>query len=187
MAVRAPPFMRDFIARCASTLLLSSFAVGVGQDKQSPPLVRRPNFCRRIQSRLNSVTKLSKFGSDVGESQSKVACDVLEEAPAWLYFLDNASKVGPQVPRIALSKAFPCNGERLARVAARDNIHESTPWSAVEGGNIVPDRRPIQGLVFHPCHERSRGVGFPLDVTNSSVSFPKGKMEPEFEPSNPGT
>ncbi len=45
----------------------------------------------------------------------------------------------------------------------------ATPRAAVEGGNIIPDRRLIQGFVFHPRHEGGCREGFPLDVTNSAI------------------
>jgi hypothetical protein len=61
--------------------------------------------------------------------------------------------------------AFACDGKRLTRVTAREDIHRSTPRAAVKGGNIVPDRRAIQGLVFHPRHEGGRCIGLALDVT----------------------
>ncbi len=61
-----------------------------------------------------------------------------------------------------------------------DDIHASTPRFAVEGGNIVPDRRAIQGLVFHPCHESGRRIGVPLDVTDSSI-VGDGDVEAEIE------
>ncbi len=70
--------------------------------------------------------------------------------------------------------------ERLARIARREDIHEAAPRPALEGGNVIPDRRFRQGLVFHPGHESGRGVSVSLDVTNSSVSG-LGDMEPEFE------
>jgi hypothetical protein len=39
----------------------------------------------------------------------------------------------------------------------------------------------IQDLVFQPRHESGRGIGFPLDVTNSTGSWhgePDGEVEP---------
>lgn len=66
-----------------------------------------------------------------------------------------------------------------------EDIHEAAPWSAAEGGNVVPDRRAIQGRVFHPRHERGCRIGFPLDVTHSSV-FWDGDMESEVKTSGSG-
>ena len=76
----------------------------------------------------------------------------------------------PEVSGVFVSELFSGNGKWLARVAAVDDIHQAAPRSAIEGGKIVPDRSAIQGRVFHPRHERSRCVGFPLDVTHSAIS-----------------
>ena len=66
---------------------------------------------------------------------------------------------------IFLAKSLTRHGKRLARVAATDAIHESTPRAAVEGSNVVPDRRETHPRDFHPRHERGRGDCFPLNVT----------------------
>jgi hypothetical protein len=56
----------------------------------------------------------------------------------------------------------------LAGNAGNDAVNASAPASAVEGFNTRPDRRVIQLLRFHPGHEGSRGMGFPLDVANGA-------------------
>ena len=84
-------------------------------------------------------------------------------------------------PEIDVAELAPRDGKRLARIAAMDDIHQAAPRSAVEAGNVVPDRRAIQGRVFHPRHESGCGVAFPLDVTNSSISG-HSKVEAEVEP-----
>jgi hypothetical protein len=111
--------------------------------------------------------------------------DIFKETEGWLYFSDDAGNVRPEVPWVFVAELSSGNGERLARIAAMDDIHQAAPRSAVEGGNVVPDRRAIQSLVFHPRHERGRSVGFPLDVTHSSISG-DGEMEAEVEPSGSG-
>ena len=86
----------------------------------------------------------------------------------------------PEVARIVRAPALAGDAERLARIARRDEIHRTAPRPAVEAGKIVPDRRLIQGLVFHPRHEDGRGEGVPLDVTHSTVSgFGQRKSEVE--------
>jgi hypothetical protein len=66
---------------------------------------------------------------------------------------------------------------------ANHAIHDSTPRIAVEGGNVIPYRRVIQGLVFHPRHESGRGEGLPLDVAHSTGST--GEFESEVEAAVP--
>ena len=81
--------------------------------------------------------------------------------------------------------AFARDREWLARIAPSEDIHRSTPRAAVEGGNIVPDRCFIQGRVFHPRHEDGRSIGFPLDVTHSSIPG-VCDCKPEVDPAGTG-
>lgn len=111
--------------------------------------------------------------------------DVLKETEGGLNFSDDAGDVRPEVSRVFVAKFSSGNGKWLARIAAMDDIHQAAPRLAVKGGNIVPDRRTIQGRVFHPRHERGRSVGFPLNVTHSSISG-DGEMEAEVKTSGSG-
>lgn len=63
-------------------------------------------------------------------------------------------------------------------------MNDSTPRLAVEGGNVVPDRSRLQGLVLHPRHEEGRCEGFPLNMTNNAEGVSEGEGEPDFEPSD---
>ena len=67
--------------------------------------------------------------------------------------VDDAGDMGPEVARIIGAPALACDRERLARIARSDDVHRAAPRAAVEVGNVVPDRRAIQGRVFHPRHE----------------------------------
>jgi hypothetical protein len=68
----------------------------------------------------------------------------------------------------------------LAGEAGSDEIHAATPRAAVEGGEVVPDRSLIQGLVFHPGHEDGRCVGIPFNVSHGAAGD-SGESEGEFE------
>jgi len=78
------------------------------------------------------------------------------------------------------------DAERLTWIAASEDVHRATPRVAIEGSNIVPDRCFIQGRVFHPRHEGGRCIGFPLDVTHSSIPG-AGNGEAEVDPAGSGT
>lgn len=82
--------------------------------------------------------------------------------------------------RVVRPTAVAGDAERLAWIAGRDEIHTAAPRDAVEGSQVVPDKRRRQGLVVHPRHEGGRRVGFPLDVTHSPVSW-LGDMDPKVE------
>ena len=89
------------------------------------------------------------------------------------------------MPGVGRAPALSRDRERLARIASKDDVHAAAPVAAVEAGNIVPDRSPIQGLDFHPGHENGRRVGFPLDVTHSPISA-EGEVQAKIESAGAG-
>ena len=111
--------------------------------------------------------------------------DILKEDERRLHFADDAGDMGPEVARVVRAPALARDGERLARIARSDDVHRAAPRAAVEGSNVVPDRRAIQGRVFHPRHESGCGEGFPFDMAHSSISG-QGDGEPEVEPASAG-
>lgn len=155
----------------------------MGHNEEPPTLVGCPNFCRAEQARFDAKAQLAKVLEDGGGSQGQVPFDVFEEAPFGIEIGDDPADMGPQVPGIVFPEALAGKGKRLAGISASEDMNLATPRAAVEGGNIVPDRRFIQSLVLHPCHDSGRNEGFPLDVTNSSVSG-LGDMQAEFEASD---
>jgi len=67
--------------------------------------------------------------------------DVLKENESWLNLGNDAPDLGPEVALVGLSEPLPGDGMRLTREARSDEIHRSTPASAVEGGKVRPDSR----------------------------------------------
>ncbi len=149
--------------------------------------MRGANVTGSQDSGADFVAKRVEVFDDFSEPPLDVAGDVLEEAHGRLDFFDDSADVRPKVARIGGTKTLAGDGEGLAGVTARDEIHSSAPRLAVEGREIVPDRSAIQGLRFHARHEAGRCKGVPLDVTHSSVSPSQGKPESELQPPNPGT
>jgi hypothetical protein len=126
-----------------------------------------------------------KVPDDCVGSQGHVAFDILEEAPFRIELADDALEMRPEVAWIVFPAPLSCKAEGLAGITASEDMNPSTPRAAVEGGNVVPDRSLIQGRVCHPRHENRRREGFPLDVTNSSISG-FGDMQSEFKPADAG-
>ncbi len=164
-----------------------SSGVQVSEEEEALAEVRRAHLSRAEQSRLNRVTKSLKFSEDFGKSKSKMSINVFTEDEGGFDFANDSGKFRPEVARVTCSETLAGVTEWLARVAARYEIHNAAPRSAIEGFEIVPDRRSIQGLVFHPRHESGRCVGFPLNVSHGSVGVPEGKLESELKSSSPGT
>jgi hypothetical protein len=112
---------------------------------------------------------------------------VLDEHDGRLALIDDAHEFGPERTLIGVSEALAGQAVWLARDARSDAIHEAAPRAAIEGRDIVPDRREIQGLLFHPRHESGCCVGIPLDVTHHAVASCGRNSQSELKPANPGT
>lgn len=128
-----------------------------------------------------------KIAENGVESHSKVPWHVLQDDDAGSHFAKDPGDIGPEVALI-LGTALPSGvAERLARVARRDEIHDAAPRAAIEGLEVVGNRRRIQGLVFHPRHETGRRIGLPLDVAHGSRGASAGEADAELQASDPGT
>jgi hypothetical protein len=160
-------------------------ARSAGEREQPLAPVGRADFRRREESCRKTIAHADQALGDLGESEAQMMRDVLQEDEGRLAFRDDARDVGPQVPRVGRALALSREREWLARIARKDDVHAAAPRPAVEAGNVVPDRSPIQGRVFHPGHENSRRVGFPLDVTHSPVSA-DGEVQAEVESAGAG-
>lgn len=155
----------------------------MGHNEKPAPYLACASFERREQARFDAVAQFAKVCEDLGGSQGEMSLDVLEEAPLRPDLIDDAPDVRPEVARIVDAAPLAGEGERLARISSRDEMNLSAPRPAVEGDNIVPDRRAIQRLVFHPRHESGRSEDLPLDVTDSAISGFRD-MEAELQSAN---
>ena len=156
-----------------------------GEDEQALPFVRRTDFRRRKEACRKAVAHADQSAGDFGEAEAEMMGDILEEDEGRLALADDTGDMRPEVARILGAEAFARDRERLARISRSDDVHRAAPRAAVEAGNVVPDRRWIQGRLFHPRHENGRGVGFPFDMAHSSISG-QGDGEPEVEPACAG-
>jgi hypothetical protein len=64
----------------------------------------------------------------------------------------------------------------LAREAARDDIHQATPWLSIEGSNVVPDWEGFEASVILPSVEHPSCGGFVFDGAHA---FPSEELAPE--------
>jgi hypothetical protein len=156
-----------------------------GEDEQPLALVGRTDFRRRKEACRKLVAHADQSAGDFGEAEAEMMGNILEENEGRLAFTDDARDMRPEVARVLGAEALARDRERLARIASADDVHRAAPWAAVEGSNVVPDNRLIQGRIFHPRHESGCGVGFPFDMAHSSISG-DGDGEPEVEPACTG-
>jgi hypothetical protein len=168
-------------------------ARGVGQlvpltdseDEQTLALVRCADFRRRKEACRKLVAHADQSCGDFGEAEAEMMGDIFEKDEGRFDLADDAGDVWPEVAWIVRALALARDGERLARIARSDDVHRAAPRVAVEGSNVVPDRRVIQGRVFHPRHESGCGVGLPFDMAHSSISG-QSEGEPEVDATGAG-
>ncbi|SDX38888.1 hypothetical protein SAMN05443573_12528 [Celeribacter indicus] len=156
-----------------------------GEDEQTLALVGRADFRRREEACRKAVAHADQSAGDFGEAEAEMMGDILEEDEGRFDLADDAGDMRPEVARVVRAPTLARDGERLARIARSDDVHRAAPWAAVETGNIVPDRRVIQGRVFHPRHESGCGEGFPFDMAHSLISG-QGDGEPEINATGTG-
>ena len=151
------------------------------------PAVGGSNGGRGVQTPLRIEPEDGKVGADVRKpSGSHNVGDVLQEDVGGFHVSDDPLCHRPEVSVIVNATPLPGLRERLAGEAGSDEIHLCTPRATVEGGEVVPDRSLIQGLVCHPRHEYGRRVAVPFNVSHSSRGDP-GEFEGKFESAVSGT
>lgn len=92
--------------------------------------------------------------------------DVLKEYDGGRTIVDRTTYLGPEPSLISRSQTLAGHARALAREACNEEIHESTESSAVEGGEVRPDRSRIQLPFFHARDQNSGGCDFALHVAD---------------------
>jgi hypothetical protein len=141
-----------------------------GEDEEPFALVGRADFRRCEEACRKAVAHADQSAGDFGEAEAEMMGDILEEDEGRLDLTDDAGDMRPEVAWILGTEPSARDRERLARIARSNDVHRAAPWAAVEGSNVVPDNRLIQGRVFHPRHERGCGEGFPFDMAHNTIS-----------------
>jgi hypothetical protein len=139
-------------------------ARGVPQNEKSSPLMRRPNFCRRKESRRDAVTHASQLCCDFTEAESKMSVDVLEEHSPGLNLPDDPRDFRPEMTWIFFGELLACAAERLTGVACCQNIDLSAVRPAVERLKVRPNVRRMEGSVFNARRQDAGCRDFPFDV-----------------------
>jgi hypothetical protein len=128
----------------------------VGRSKSSP---------FRIEPHAGKIPENSLSWFDIKQSWN-----VFKTYPdSGSNFANDPRNVEPEAGALAVDSGPPSGvTEVLAGETRSDEIHAAAPRFALEGCEIVPNRRSLQGRSFHPFHEESRSTCFPLNVTNNA-------------------
>ncbi len=91
-------------------------------------------------------------------------CAILRiEMTVWL-------RIAPKIAVVCVCLLLPCDTERLAREARRDDIHHSSKRAPVEGSNVVPYRKRRDVPFVLPLEQDGSGVLVELDTCDGSDS-----------------
>jgi hypothetical protein len=89
--------------------------------------------------------------------------------------------VRPEVSWVFGSEALAGCAEWLARVAAREDIHQSVKLSPRESLEIAPDRCVVQESRFSLCSQVRCGEGFDLDKSDRAKAAANCSFEAEVD------
>lgn len=104
--------------------------------------------------------------------------------------IHDAQDVADEESRIVGAEAIAGDAVALAGITGSDAMNAATPWAAVEGGKVAPDRCRMKPPRVHRRNQAGRGSGFPLHVTDpASIASAKAFAEhdAEFESADAGT
>lgn len=139
--------------------------IGVGQDEDAEPLMRRADLCRREQACRRRVAQSPKLSQDGLETEGDMTGDVFEEDPFRATFPDDPGDVGPEVAGIVGAAALSGRAKGLAGISGEDGIECAPEGAGVEAAQVGPDRG--RGEV-------SRALGSDEDGARPVLPFDEG-------------
>lgn len=147
--------------------------------------MRSSNLTCTEQTPFRIVPESGQSTEDMSEPVSNKSRHVLENNPSGPNLPNDSLHIRPQPSLVLDPPLFTRDRERLTRETGSDDIHSATPRSAIEGREIVPNRRALHGRLFHPLHEYRRSKALPLDVAHSPISV-HDKSDAKLESANSG-
>lgn len=162
-------------------------AVAVGQTPKALSSVRSADIVRSEHTPLRIEPERGKVGEDLVEPEREMSRDVFKEDRFGLDFADDSGDVRPKVSGVFLTAPTAGDAEWLARVTGSDEIHSTAPRRAVEGAEIIPNRRAIEGRVTHPRNEDGGREFVTLDVADGSACAVRCEPDAKLKPADSGT
>jgi hypothetical protein len=116
-----------------------SRAVGVGSDEDTGATVGSSGIGSSYNEPSRVIPERGKVPKDIGKSQREVSGDVLQDDESRSQRANGGGNVGPEVSLIGLSLPLSCVGERLAGVAAGEDVH-GLDLRPVDDGDVAEVR-----------------------------------------------
>ena len=160
----------------------------MGQDEEPFALVWGADFRRREEAFRDPVAKAFEvWANNIEVSKPKVSCHVFEEAPSWLAFSDDSRNGRPEMAGVCGPESLSSNGEGLAGITSNDAIHAAAPAASIEGVEVAPNRRVIQGTVRNTRSQDFAGSDFVFHENDRASASAQSAMHSEVETSGAGT
>jgi hypothetical protein len=163
-----------------------SRAVTVGQDEDALASVRRAHVGCSEKVVGVPIPEVGKVAEDQSQTSGNKTPDVLQDDELGLDRSQSLGNERPEPSVVVDAEALPGARDGLTGEARHDAIHRATPRSAVEGGEVSPDRRRSQGAVRHARRQDAGREGFPLHVTDGAGGG-QGESDAEVEAADAGT
>jgi hypothetical protein len=154
--------------------LPKSVALGVCHSEAEPSLalVRGARFLRAEYVPFTIEPEDDQRTKDRIEESSPVSgndsWNVLEKDKARLNVGNDSEDVSPDEPVVVHAESPAGETDGLAWESRTDEIHRSTPRSAIEGANVIPDWSKVKGIVFHAGSEDRCREGGVFDIADGS-------------------
>jgi hypothetical protein len=113
-----------------------SFALGVGKDEESRPLVASSGVGCSYNPPFRRPPQVGKVSEDNVKAQSEVASDVFQDRESRCHFAKGTQNMGPQVSLIVGALSLSGVTERLAGIAAGQNV-DGLQGGEVHGGDVA--------------------------------------------------
>ena len=113
--------------------------------------------------------------------------NIFTKDPSGFHIANDLSDTGPE-PALVFGALTPAgDGDRRAREASSEDIHQSTKGFTIEGVDVIPDRSRVQEALFHMRNKDGGAIEFPLHEADSPVSVSEGKLETALDSGDPRT
>lgn len=186
-SVRVVPGWWVAVRGCELPEATESCPVAVGQDEEALALVRGADFRRCEEALRDPVAKAFEAWTDnVPVPKSKMSSHVFEEAPGGLNLSDDSLDRRPEVPRVCCPESLAGDAEGLAGVTANDSLHAAAPRATIEGVQVPPNRRVIQGTVRNTRSQDFAGSDFVFHVADRPSASAQSAMHSEVETAGAG-
>ena len=143
------------------------------------------DFRRREDARVNFVTHASKIRPHIKQPNAHVPPHVLKKTPLGFNISNDVCNARPEMSRVGCPEPFPGNTERLTGITTNDSRHAAAPRASIEGVEVCPDRRVIQGTVRNTRSQDFAGSDFVFHVADRSSSVTQSKADSKIK--SPGS